>query len=112
MAKKKGKGRVKTVNGERENPVRRINAANSMMGVMMRVLEPRLTELPFLKMFSFVIEPRKIRGAVGREEGTMWIEFRRHPSCVASVAETAMEIYRTIISGCEKNGAAGKEKND
>ena len=128
MAKEKGKGRVKTVvefgcidgftvcrvktvNGERETPVKRLNAANSMTDVMMRVLEPRLTVLPFVKMFSFVIEPRKVSGTVGREEGTMRIEFRQHPSCVVSVAETAMEIYRTIINGCQKKDAAGKEEH-
>lgn len=124
--KRKGKGRVKTVvdfgmlddqtvcrvrtvNGDCANAVRRSNAENSIRQLLERTLRMRLTNRPFAKMFTFTIEPRTIRGRVGEESGTMWTEYTVRPGCVRMVFETAMEIYRNIINACsEKNAADGK----
>lgn len=124
--KRKGKGRVKTVvdfgmldgntvcrvrtvNGDCLNAVRRSNAAASVRQLLERTLRMRLTDRPFEKMFTFTIEPRSVRGRVGEESGTMWTEYTVHPGCVSMVLDTAMEIYRHIINCCsEKNTAPGK----
>ena len=124
--KRKGKGRVKTVvdfgmlddntvcrvrtvNGERANEVRRSNAENSIRQLLERTLRMRLTDRPVAKMFTFTIEPRSVHGRVGEESGTMWTEYTVHPGCVSMVLDTAMEIYRHIINCCsEKNTAPGK----
>ena len=125
--KRKGKGRVKTVvdfgmlddqtvcrvrtvNGECENEVRRSNAENSIRQLLERTLRMRLTDRPFEKMFTFTIEPRTIRGRVGEESGTMWTEYTVRPGCVSMVLDTAMEIYRSILNCCsEKNTALDHE---
>ena len=124
--KRKGKGRVKTVvdfgmlddqtvcrvrtvNGECANEVRRSNAENSIRQLLELTLRMRLTDRTFKKMFTFTIEPRSVRGIVGYESGMMWTDYTVRPGCVSMVLETAMEIYRIIINACsEKNAADGK----
>ena len=121
--KKKGKGRVRTVvdfgcldgctvcrirtvNADRDDKVKRLNAETSVRGLLERALHIRITDRPFVKMFSFWIEPRNVHGGVGNESGTMWTDFRVYPSCINMVRKTAVEIYDAIIHACEKKYAA------
>lgn len=94
-------GRVRMTDNGKWNSVKREYAADGFKMLMEKALADRLTSEPFKVEFSFWIEPQKITGARGREEGSMRTDYKVHPCCTMVGRESGMEVYQAILSHCE-----------